>query len=149
MRDISEAEGTQSIRESENPSKWLLTDSFLGQDYSKIAETAIGSHFETQVMTVLEGSSHNGVPEEIATISNNDSVAVPSHPLGIKPNGNAYTANENLKSAAGYFAVLPDELLVQVLECLDAKSLRKIERSCKTFYAFSRLEDLWKTLCIE
>ena len=115
-----------------------------------MAETTIGSHFETKVVkTVLKGSSHNGTTEEIATISNNDSVAVPSHPLGIKPNGNAYTANENLKSAAGYFAVLPDELLVMVLECLDAKSLRKIECCCKALYAFSRLEDLWKTLCIE
>ena len=102
-------------------------------------------------MNYLEGSTHSGLPMAIATqsISNYDSVAVPSHPLGIKPSGNAYTANKNLKSAAGRFSLLPDEVLVQILEYLDAKSLREIECTCKALYAFSRLEDIWKTLCIE
>ena len=109
-----------------------------------------GTHFEAPFMTHVEAPNQRGVLEDIRTHSvDNDSVTVPSHPLGIKPSGNAYTASENLKSAAGYFAVLPDELLVQILEYLDASSLKDIECTCKALYAFSRLEDLWKTLCIE
>ena len=78
-----------------------------------------------------------------------DSVTVPAHPVGIKPTGNAYNATRNLKSAAGVFVDLPDELLVQVFEYLDARSLQRIGCTCKAMYAFSRLEDLWKTLCTE
>lgn len=51
--------------------------------------------------------------------------------------------------AAGSFAALPDELLIQVLESLDAASLKWLGCACKALYAFSRLEELWKTLCIE
>lgn len=45
-------------------------------------------------------------------------LTVPSHPLGIKPTGNSFTTSENIKAAAGIFSVLPDELIVQVLEFL-------------------------------
>ena len=78
-----------------------------------------------------------------------DSLTVPSHPLRIKPAGNVYTATENIKLAAGSIAALPDQLLVQVLESLDATSLRRLGCTCKALYAFSRLEELWKTSCIE
>ena len=44
---------------------------------------------------------------------------------------------------------LPDELIIQVLESLDATSLQCLGSTCKALYAFSRFEDLWKTLCIE
>lgn len=79
----------------------------------------------------------------------NDPLTVPLHPLRIRPTGNAYTATENIKPAAGAFAALPDELLIQILESLDAASLKRLGCTCKALYAFSRLEDLWKTLCIE
>ena len=79
----------------------------------------------------------------------NDSKTLPSHPLRIKPAGNAYTSTENIKLAAGLFMGLPDELIIQVLESLDAASLKRLGCTCKALYAFSRLEDLWKTLCIE
>ena len=78
-----------------------------------------------------------------------DSKAVPSHPLGVKPAGNAYVSRENAKSAAGLFATLPDEILVQIFDSLDARTLLRIQRCCKALYAFSRFEDLWKALCIE
>lgn len=78
-----------------------------------------------------------------------DSVTVPSHPAGVKPAGNAYNATRNLKSATGILVGLPDELLVQVFEYLDARSLQNIGCTCKAMYAFSRLEDIWKTLCTE
>ena len=78
-----------------------------------------------------------------------DSVTVPSHPVGVKPSGNAYNATKNLKSVTGSFVALPDELLVQVLEYLDASSLQKMGCTCKAMYAFCRLEDLWKIQCTE
>ena len=78
-----------------------------------------------------------------------DSLAVPPHPLRVKPAGNAYTATNNIKLAAGSFKRMPDELILQVLESLDATSLKWLGSTCKALYAFSRLEDLWKTLCIE
>lgn len=51
--------------------------------------------------------------------------------------------------AAGTFVALPDELLIQVLELLDAASLKRLGCACKALYAFSRFEELWKTLYIE
>lgn len=78
-----------------------------------------------------------------------DSLTVPPHPLGIKPTGNAYIATGNIKPAAGFFMRLPDELIIQVLEFLDATALQRLGSTCKALYAFSRFEDLWKTLCIE
>lgn len=85
----------------------------------------------------------------LKSFGKNDSLTVPLHPLRIKPAGNAYTATENIKLAAGAFAALPDELLILILELLAAASLKRLGCTCKALYAFSRLEDLWKTLCIE
>lgn len=86
------------------------------------------------------------------TSSNRDGgssgTVVPSHPLGIKPAGNAYTSSTNIRSTIGIFASLPDELIIQVLEYLDSTSLLQLGATCKAFYAFSRLEDLWKALFI-
>ncbi|KAI9845849.1 MAG: hypothetical protein M1837_004530 [Sclerophora amabilis] len=72
----------------------------------------------------------------------------PRHPLGIKPSGNAYTSNSNLRAASGLFALLPEELIVQLLEFLDASDLLSIGSTCKALYAYARLEDLWKALFI-
>jgi len=80
--------------------------------------------------------------------ADNPVVTIPIHPLGVRPAGNAYTSTENLKNAAGSFSCLPDELLVSILEFLDAKALLDLGSSCRALYAFSRLEDLWKTLFI-
>ena len=92
--------------------------------------------------------SQRGALQELSVDTiGDDSVTVPSHPVGVKPTGNAYNATKNLKSVTGFFVALPDELIVQVLEHLDAGSLQKIGCTCKAMYAFSRLEDLWKTLC--
>ena len=77
-----------------------------------------------------------------------DVLPVPHHPLDIRPSGNAYTADENIKANAGLFSCMPDELIVQVLEYLDGTSLVELGRTCKAIYAFSRLEDLWKALFI-
>lgn len=88
---------------------------------------------------------HLGVPSIDSDLS-----SIPSHTLGIKPAGNAYTMDQNIKAVAGgLFATLPDELLVKTLEYLDAAALQQVGCTCKALYAFSRLEDLWKTLYIE
>ena len=94
-------------------------------------------------------SQRGAQPKLSVDIIGDDSVSVPCHPIGVKPTGNAYNATENFKSATGFFVALPDESIIQVLECLDGSSLHKIGCTCKAMYAFSRLEDLWKTLCIE
>ena len=92
-------------------------------------------------------STHRKNP--LRTCRETDSLTVPSHPLRIKPRGNAYTATDDIKLAAGSFTALPDEVLIQLLEFLDATSLKRLGFACKALYAFSRHEELWKTLCIE
>ena len=68
------------------------------------------------------------------------------HPLGVRPAGNAYISSKNLKDAAGLFACLPDELIMSALEYMEVESLLNIGETCKALYAFSRFDELWKTL---
>jgi hypothetical protein len=75
--------------------------------------------------------------------------AIPSHPLGVKPSGNALLATHNLRDAIGAFRPLPDELVLLLLEFLDGPSLLRIGRTCKALYAFTRAEELWKALFVE
>jgi len=77
-----------------------------------------------------------------------EEVMIPPHPLGIKPSGNAFSASYNSKSVTGYFTILTDDLLIQILELLDAPSLLCSGATCKALYAFSRFEDLWKSLLL-
>ena len=74
--------------------------------------------------------------------------AIPGHPLGVKPSGNALLAAEDLRNAIGTFNLVPDELILILLEFLDSRSLLQLGQTCKAFYAFTRAEDLWKTLFI-
>lgn len=71
------------------------------------------------------------------------------HPLGVRPSGNALTASTNCKSSAGSFALLPDELLMHLLETLQVPHLLRIGATCKALHAFTRSEELWRTLFIE
>lgn len=73
---------------------------------------------------------------------------IPCHPLGVKPSGNALTATRDLRAAIGAFNALPDEVILILFEYLDASSLLSIGRTCKALYAFTRSEELWKTLFI-
>jgi len=73
---------------------------------------------------------------------------VPLHPLGVRPAGNAYLSTKNLKDGAGLFSCLPDELIMSVLEYLEAEALLNVGETCKALYAFSRFDELWKTLFI-
>ncbi|KAB8220533.1 hypothetical protein BDV33DRAFT_93614 [Aspergillus novoparasiticus] len=88
---------------------------------------------------------------DIASLDNHDLVghdAIPGHPLGVKPSGNALLAQENLRAAIGTFNLLPDELILILLEFLDGRGLLSIGQTCKAFYAFTRAEDFWKSLFI-
>ncbi|KAG9241705.1 hypothetical protein BJ878DRAFT_427536 [Calycina marina] len=76
-------------------------------------------------------------------------VTIPSHPLGLKPSGNQYTAVSNARDSLGEFQRLTDEALVVLLEYLESHLLRNLGATCKALYAFCRLDDLWKALFIE
>lgn len=87
-----------------------------------------------------------------ANFDNDDqdvATALPSHPLGVKPAGNAYTASENIKSSCGSFAQLPDELLCHILESFDADTLIRLGSTCRALYAYTRLDELWRALFVK
>lgn len=75
--------------------------------------------------------------------------AIPTHPLGVKPSGNGLLATWTLRSSIGYLQVLPDEMILSLLETLDSASLRALGSTCRALYAFTRSEELWKALFIE
>lgn len=76
--------------------------------------------------------------------------SIPIHPMGIKPLGNVYFADgPNVRLNTGIVGQLPDEMILHLLEYLDATSLRKLASTCRFLYAFGQLDDLWKTLFIE
>ncbi|KAF2159305.1 hypothetical protein M409DRAFT_30181 [Zasmidium cellare ATCC 36951] len=79
----------------------------------------------------------------------NDSTLVRRHPLGVRPPGNALTSTFNLKDSCGGFARLPDELIAQLLEILEAASLLRLGATCRALHAFTRNEELWRTLFVE
>ncbi|KAL9128246.1 MAG: hypothetical protein Q9217_003036 [Psora testacea] len=89
------------------------------------------SILNASTMTQLIGKSQRlktpEVEAEVLGYEKGQVAAIPPHSLGIKPLGNAYTTENNVKPAAGLFAALPDEVLIQVLE----------------------LDDLWKSQCID
>jgi hypothetical protein len=88
-------------------------------------------------------------PSGVTNNGSNDSTLVRRHPLGVRPSGNALTATVNLKRACGSFKVLPDELLSQVLELLDAQSLLRLGGACRALHAFTRNDELWRALFVE
>ena len=72
---------------------------------------------------------------------------IASHPLGVKPLGNQYFHSGPIsRDCLSKWAVLPDELLVTLLEHLDAASLRSLGSTCRFLYAFCHVEELWKAL---
>ncbi|KAF2756776.1 Clavaminate synthase-like protein [Pseudovirgaria hyperparasitica] len=75
-------------------------------------------------------------------------VAIQQHPLRVKPSGNAYTASSNSKDCSGFFARLPDELLMVLLESFDSDKLTQLGGTCKYLYAFTRSDELWRDLFV-
>ena len=90
---------------------------------------------------------HNG------DLSDNDEngslvAALPNHPLGVKPSGNALTATENAADRTGKFRLLPEDVLVVVLEWLDARSLQKLGYTCRSMFAYASHEPFWRGIFI-
>ena len=71
-----------------------------------------------------------------------------AHPLGVKPGGNALAAQKNSVGHMGVFGALPDETILVLLEWLDGRSLLNLGASCKTLYAYTTFDQLWKNLFI-
>lgn len=105
-------------------------------------------------MTTVESRPSKRIKTSVATeieVDDEDvaaAIAVPSHPLGIKPAGNALTASENIKSRCGLFACLPDELLSHIFESFEADVLIRLGSTCRALYAFTRLDELWRALFV-
>lgn len=90
--------------------------------------------------------SDTTVTRDIEDVS---ATAVPSHPLGVRPSGNQYLSNSNVRHAIGFFQILPDEFILTLLEYLDARLLQSLGYTCKALFAFCASDDLWKALFIE
>jgi Cupin-like domain/F-box-like len=73
---------------------------------------------------------------------------VRAHPLGIKPSGNALTASAHARDNIGIFGTIPDELILTLLEWLEAVDLFRLGLTCRAFFAFTSCDDLWKALLL-
>ena len=110
----------------------------------------ITANVKRSKQSALEELSHaNGLIESSHDLSDTSGAAVPRHPLGVRPSGNSYAAESDDRHAIGLFSILPDELILQLLDYFCADSLLRFGATCKALYAFSRTEDLWKALFIE
>ena|ERR1700760_3111630 len=76
---------------------------------------------------------------------------VPSHPLNVRPEGNAYTVESKhiIRQNSGLFTHLPDELLLHFLDYLDAHQLIALGSTCKALYAFAYFDELWRSLFVQ
>ena len=101
---------------------------------------------ETSSSSYISNHSVQSVLESLRPVQSHD--ITPCHPLGVKPSGNGLTAAWDLRTAMGDFNALSDDAILVLLEYLDFSSVLKLGRTCKALYAFTRSEDLWKTLFI-
>jgi hypothetical protein len=121
-------------------------------NWAEIKPSIIPADTGYSVTLDVQPSGSSGVVESIdseAIATEESPISIPSHPLGVKPSGNRYTAQSNARDRAGDFQILPDEILAICLEYLESHQLRLLESTCKFLYAFCRSEDLWKALFIE
>ncbi|KAJ4296010.1 hypothetical protein N0V88_004712 [Collariella sp. IMI 366227] len=76
--------------------------------------------------------------------------SIPPHPLGIKPLGNKYFSTVgDARNSIGSLRGLPDEMLMQLLEYLDPRTLRLLGYTCKFLFACCMSDDIWKTIFLE
>lgn len=73
------------------------------------------------------------------------------HPLNVKPSGNAllFTNRELSKqrnASMGYFHVLPDDLVLDIMGLLDPIDLMNLAHTSRVMYAFGFDENLWRNL---
>lgn len=80
---------------------------------------------------------------DLTTITTN----LESNPLGLLPLGNALVSPHGSRSrdeGLGMLGALSDELLLSVFAALDVKSLFRVQGVSRAFFAWSRLEGMWK-----
>ncbi|KAK5939747.1 hypothetical protein PMZ80_008129 [Knufia obscura] len=70
------------------------------------------------------------------------------HPLGVRPSGNALTADQDLSLSMGIFGRLPDSLVLLLLEFLDQKALLRLSHTCKGLFAFATHDQIWRELAL-
>lgn len=98
----------------------------------------------------LQGRHQNSLCDRTTDFSESTSDSIPSHPLGLKPLGNQYLYDgPKARTATGVWNILPDELLMLVLEQFDATGLLTLGHTCKFLYAFCHSDDLWKALFLQ
>ena len=110
------------------------------------------SQFRSQTVT----QTHTNGPNEPLSLqvydckeAEDDSASsIRVHPLGVKPGGNALTSHGDLQSSAGLFGILPDELLLTLLEYLQERCLLQLGACCRGLFAFTTTDSLWKDLFI-
>jgi hypothetical protein len=86
--------------------------------------------------------------EEVTTNVQDTGLGIQRHPLGVRPSGNALTAEEGLRGHMGDFGCIPDELVLTLLEWLDENALLGLGSTCKALYAYTTYDQLWKDLWI-
>jgi hypothetical protein len=91
---------------------------------------------------------HADKSDNACNVGRDETTFVARHPLGVRPSGNSFDSEINLKFAMGSFARLPDELLASVLETLPPADLLRLGGTCRALYAFTRNEELWRALFI-
>lgn len=122
-----------------------LTDGMTPQVLSPLLPTGIGPPHD---ILVIDAVAPPATTAEASTTSSVDA-PVPHHPLGVRPLGNRYLAGgPDAKAASGTFRTLPDEVVMQVVEWLDASSLAALGYTCKFLYAFCDYDELWKSLAL-
>jgi hypothetical protein len=110
----------------------------------------LGTNLQQSRLSAIKHLSHiYSEAENHLDFSETPEVAVPRHPLGVRPSGNVYSAESNDRDVIGSFSILPDELILQLLEYFPGEGLLSIGMTCKAFYAFSRTDDLWKALFLQ
>ena len=73
--------------------------------------------------------------------------SIPTHPLGVKPLGNSYIWDGPIaRQCIGPFELLPDEVLMVMLESFEGSVLQSLGATCRFLYAFCRSDELWKAL---
>lgn len=88
------------------------------------------------------------VPDQQADDVETSGESLWRHPLGVRPSGNALTADQDVSLSMGIFGRIPDSLLLLLLEFLDQDALVKLSHTCKGLFAFATHDQVWRELSL-
>jgi hypothetical protein len=77
------------------------------------------------------------------------------HPLGLKPWGNLIIADGQGSAVCrrdtglGSMRCLPDEIMLHIMECLNAAALERLGSCSKQLFVMTRHQPLWKQLTVD